>query len=61
MGHHTEFGRTAFGRQRKTSDAQLARNIVLSMQQTPGRQLSDYGVTEASTVGKMVRELLKGE
>jgi hypothetical protein len=53
-----QHGRKVFGPGKKRSAAQLAKDIVWSMQQTPGRNLRHYGVKEESEIGQLVMALL---
>lgn len=53
-----QHGRKAFGPGRKRSTAQFAKDVAYSMQQTPGRTLSHYGIQEESEVGRLVKAIL---
>ena len=53
-----QHGRKAFGPGKKRSQAQFVKDVAFSIRQTPGRQLSHYGIEETSEIGQLVKAIL---
>lgn len=59
MLSNKRFGRQAFGPGKKRTLAQFAKDVAYSMQQTPGRSLSHYGIQENSEIGQLILTILR--